>query len=245
MNTYDHLFMFVTGNRFMGINLIPWIPSLKEQGGPFIESGEYTKELSEHDFEHGCLESEGFHRLLRFDFYCINIGNEPFVAGDPRTQPEIFFLDPTHTHYHAKDFNKYHLLTASGEKIYTKKQAFCVIDYVRYLPTASLERTFRDCDTYQGISPGWADVYRSDIECQYIVLEEPGTDRAIEDGIYTLVAETNGKHEDGPMKGKHIFEVEDTYEDNTFIMRLEIRGDDVLVLDTNRSSNIPIPEVQV
>jgi hypothetical protein len=243
MEAYEHVYILITSKRFMGVNLIPWIPPTREQGGQFIVRRDYRRDFHAHDFEHGCIESEGLHRLLKFDFYCINIGKEDFIAGNPKTQPEIFFLDKDHKHYHAKDFNKYHLLTASGEKIHSKKQAFCLTDYLRYLPTASLRRQFRDCDTYQGISSGWADIYRSSMSCQYIVLEGPGMDRAIEDGHYTLVAETNAKHEDGPLKGKHIFEVEDTYEDNTFVMRLEIRGDDVLVLDTNRSSNIPIPEV--
>lgn len=227
----------------MGINLIPYIPSDLNRGGPYIERAEFIKKLSEHDFAQGCIESEGLHRLLRFDFYCINIGNDDFVVGNPATQPEIFFPDPTHEHYHAKDFNKYHLLTESGKKIDSKKQAFCMVDFDRWLPTASLERRFRDCDTMQGISAGWADIYRADMQCQYIVLEGPGIDRVIEDGVYTLIAETNALREDGSRKGRRNFEVEDNYEDNIFVMHLEIKGDNVTVVETNRSVDIPVQQI--
>jgi hypothetical protein len=39
------------------------------------------------------------------------------------------------------------------------KQAFCAIDIERISPNASASGRFQNCNSDQGISSGWADVY--------------------------------------------------------------------------------------
>jgi hypothetical protein len=89
------------------------------------------------------------------------------------------------------------------------KQAFCAIDIERIGPNASAGGRFGDCNSNQGISSGWADMYNSGLPCQYIV--------TVHDGAYTPQSTTNAKH----------VVSEDCFGDNTEWTGLRIAGNSV------------------
>jgi hypothetical protein len=219
----------------MGINLVPRIP-LESIG---IQNRVFSKDNphDEHDFEDNCI-TEGQHRILKFDFFCHNIGNKDFVAGDPRTQPDKFTKSKGHTHYHVKDFNKFILYKDGNRKEIARslKQSFCLTDMVPLsFPLKEWQKLFSlpakfNCLTRQGISAGWADVYRRRLPCQYIEIDDLPT------GDYVLVAETNAERKNHT----HIFEVEDNYSDNALEVRLRIGENDVRVTGGMLSSISPV-----
>ena len=65
------------------------------------------------------------------------------------------------------------------------KQGFCLVDTEKMDPDAGPQR-FGGCE-YQGISAGWADLYKRDLACQFIVIGN------IPDGEYTLRSTTNAQ----------------------------------------------------
>lgn len=218
----------------MGVNLVPRIPLNSIN----IETLELTKENNEHDFEDHCLSSEGHYRILTFDFVCHNIGDKDFVAGSPKTRPDIFIQPKAHPHWHLKGFNKYQLISvSSGKVVRSLKQSFCINDMVPLsFPESEhkkLRGKFVNCEhdyDVQGISAGWADVYSSSTPCQYIILRDPERKINVPNGEFILKVETNAIQDEGPFKGRRMFEAEDSYDDNVLRIRLRIRGEKVDVV---------------
>jgi hypothetical protein len=68
---------------------------------------------------------------------------------------------------------------------------------------------FLDCNTNQGVSAGWADLYYKTLPCQYVAID------GLPDGDYTLLSTTNAKK---------LFP-EDTFDDNTICTGLRIQTD--------------------
>ena len=174
-----------------------------------------------HDVQDGCV-TPGTHRVMRFDFLSHNAGDSDLVVGSPAARPDLFVWSSAHGHYHLKDFNEFRLFTASGQQVEIgHKQAFCLIDIERKHPHARADAQFTDCNTNQGISWGWADLYYAGLACQYIVID------GLPDGDYTLQSTTNSKH----------IVHEDCYGDNTMWTGLRIHGNTVTEI------NLPwIPE---
>jgi hypothetical protein len=61
-------------------------------------------------------------------------------------------------------------LLNSGDLLAGRKQGFCMVDSVPFPANAKnpSPRVFDDCLTQQGISAGWSDNYRADLDCQFI-----------------------------------------------------------------------------
>ncbi len=189
-----------------------------------IEMG-YVGELTE--VQDGCIPN-GTHNLLRFDFLSKNIGNADFIAGKPLDRPDLFYYHLSHHHFHMREFNQYKLISSTGNFsstgnliIPSTKPGFCLSDSEQVLPNATRQSGYypSTCpdDGVMGISAGWADVYFSDLTCQYLVIDQ------IPDGEYLLVVTTNAARK----------VPEDTYEDNTVAKGLSISGTVV--------SEIPLP----
>jgi lysyl oxidase len=221
----------------MGVNLCPGIP-LESFRVIHNKVFRETEPHDEHDLEDNCVVAGVKYRLLKFDFLCFNLGDTDFVAGSPKSRPDLFTLSTGHGHYHLKDFNLYKLVDSSGKNaIPSLKQAFCIEDMIPPIDTDNPVGRFRRCTSetdIQGISAGWADVYRNTIACQYIiltgVLSRNGESQNIDvpDGEYILEAETNPVHEDGPFKGRRYFE-EDNYKDNKMQVRLQVSSSEPYV----------------
>lgn len=164
-----------------GVNLQPDVRNLRVEMAVFSESS--------HDVQDGCV-TPGEHRLLRFDFWVINIGTTDLVLGSPRERPEFFVWSTGHSHYHLKDFNEFTLYDATYRTVAeTYKQPFCLFDSQRIAGWARSNRRFtpQECDNLQGISAGWADLYRNHLTCQYVVIDD------LPEGYYALLATTNSQ----------------------------------------------------
>jgi Lysyl oxidase len=163
-----------------------------------------------------CGAQGGTRKLLRFDFLCWNAGNTDLHVGSPSANPQWFQFSncPDHNHYHLKDFNDYRILDCQGVERRGKKQAFCLMDVTKIkIGAGSARYTCAD----QGVSAGWADVYGSALECQWIDIT------GLANGEYLLEARTN-------VNG--IF-TEDSYGDNVTWAGLRIQG--------NTVTEIPVP----
>ena len=172
-----------------------------------------------HDVQDGCV-TPGTHRVMRFDFLSHNVGDADLVVGSPAARPDLFVWSSAHGHYHLKDFNEFKLFNKAGVEVEIgHKQAFCLIDIERKHPLARADAQFTNCNTNQGISSGWADLYDSSLPCQYIVID------GLADGDYTLQSTTNSKH----------IVTEDCFGDNTMWTGLRIHGNSV--------TEIPLPFV--
>jgi hypothetical protein len=110
-------------------------------------------------------------RLLRFDGVIQNLGDEDFVIGATSGNP-LFEFSGCHGHYHMKEAMSYELLhadtlqpvTLNGQAVVGRKQGFCMLDMRRMSGTNPPRYT---CG-YQGLTAGWADVYSSGLDCQWV-----------------------------------------------------------------------------
>lgn len=121
----------------------------------------------------------GARRLLSFNSEIRNIGYADLNMGRPENNPLFVWAD-CHGHYHFEDFAIYRLLNSSGSAVVTgRKMAFCLQDVKRWRSDAGTSRRYY-CDTVQGIQAGWADVYGTNVPCQWLdITGLPG-------GTYTL-----------------------------------------------------------
>ncbi|HEU4918344.1 MAG TPA: lysyl oxidase family protein, partial [Candidatus Limnocylindrales bacterium] len=191
----------------MGVNLVTRVRDFTIQNRSFASG--------DHDVQDGCV-TPGAHKVLRFDFLSYNAGSSDMVIGSPASRPDLFVWSSGHGHYHLKDFNEFLLFTAGGSlATIGYKQAFCAIDIERISPTASATPRFGGCNSDQGISAGWADVYSAFLACQFVVID------GLPDGDYTLQSTTNAKHVAG----------EECYGDNTIWTGLRIAGNTVQQID--------------
>lgn len=187
----------------MGVNLVTRVRNFA------ISTQTFT--ANDHDVQDGCV-TPGTHRIMRFDFLSYNAGSSDLVIGSPAARPDLFVWSAGHGHYHLRDFNEFLLFDANGAlATIGYKQAFCAIDIERIGSNASASARFANCNSDQGISSGWADVYSSGLPCQYIVID------TVPNGDYTLQSTTNAKHSVG----------EECFGDNTEWTGLRINGNGV------------------
>ena len=190
-----------------GVNLVPIVRSFSIHTESFAPNS--------HDVEDGCV-TPGTHRVMRFDFLTHNKGNVDLVAGNPADHPEWYVESASHGHFHLIDFNEFRLYDAAGNPTAVGgKQAFCLIDIERIDPSSVAAAQFTSCNTNQGVSAGWADLYHKALPCQYIVID------GLPDGDYTLLSTTNAQK---------LFP-EDTFDDNTICTGLQIAGNTVTEID--------------
>lgn len=184
----------------MGVNLVTRVRNFA------ISTQTFT--ANDHDVQDGCV-TPGTHRIMRFDFLSYNAGTSDLVIGSPASRPDLFVWSAGHGHYHLRDFNEFLLFNGQGGlATIGYKQAFCAIDIERIGPNASASGRFHNCNSDQGVSSGWADVYNSGLPCQYIVIDN------VQNGDYTLQSTTNAKHVVG----------EECFGDNTEWTGLRIQG---------------------
>ncbi len=190
----------------MGVNLVPIVRAFS------IHTEDFT---GTHDVDDGCV-TPGQHRVIRFDFLTHNKGDADLAVGNPADHPGWFVMSASHGHYHLINFNEFHLYDAAGNPTGTgAKQAFCLEDSEQIDPGTRPTPQFTNCNTNQGVSAGWADLYFKTLPCQYIVID------GLPDGDYTLLSTTNAQQ---------LFP-EDTYDDNTVCTGLHIAGNAVSEID--------------
>lgn len=159
----------------MGVNLVPIIRRFIIETPTFASNHCAVQE--------GCTVA-GTRKLLRFDFLCWNAGNADLRMGSPAQNPQWYVFSPCHGHYHLKDFNGYKIIDCKGRERKGNKQAFCLEDSER-ISGGRTTRQFNDCNSNQGVSAGWADLYGRGLDCQWIDIT------GLPDGDYVVEARTN------------------------------------------------------
>jgi hypothetical protein len=138
-----------------------------------------------------------------------------------REQQEVggFSWHAEHNHFHFNEFAGYQLrrLLRNGSVDYSPrgliaasdKVSFCLIDSERIRDDASPTQFYVTCTpTVEGISPGWSDIYTSDLEGQQLPID------GLVDGRYALVISVD--------YGNRLFETND--DDNVVEAVLDISG---------------------
>lgn len=138
---------------------------------------ENTCELAE-----ACVGGTGMRTILRFSISIANVGSRNLALGVAANHPSVFHYSECHDHYHFDDFASYELLDAGAVVATGRKQAFCLLDSYSW-GWRNGQGTF-DCGN-QGISRGFADIYESDLPCQWIDVTD------VPPGDYTLRATVN------------------------------------------------------
>lgn len=188
-----------------GVNLLPAASNFRINTAAFSENS--------HDVVDGCVEP-GRHTLLRFDFLVHNAGMGDLVLGEVAEAEEYYVPSLGHGHYHLRDFNEYQLFDPDGQQVVEgHKQNFCLYDNRRISPWAQSRAQFgyHDCDSSQGLSAGWADIYAGHLTCQYITIDN------VPDGDYAFLATTNAQ----------AVITEASYADNRTCVELRIQGNKV------------------
>ena len=165
-------------------DLIVWADTLE----PYLSTE--TFEASDCAVAEGAITA-GTHRLLRFSTESRNIGGGdlemPPIHNANGTVNPIYQYQACHGHYHFLGFASYRLLNAAGASVATgRKVSFCLEDVEPWSATAAPNSRF-DCD-HQGIQAGWADVYDSGLEGQWIDVTH------VAPGAYTLEATIDPGH---------------------------------------------------
>ena len=135
-----------------------------------------------------CVGAAGRRTLLRFSTVSANLGSADLFVGAPPAAGDsnaLFVWSPCHKHHHVRDYASYELVDATGVVATARKQAFCLEDDLPVQPGA--QPTGYSC-LRQGISRGWADVYTSDLPCQWIDVTD------VPPGSYTLRLVVNPLH---------------------------------------------------
>jgi hypothetical protein len=157
----------------------------------------------------GCVGGTGERRLLRFSVSIPNFGKGPVVIPGSLTDPSLYQYDSCHAHDHLIEFANYELrddksvVTATG-----RKQGFYLIDFNPYCMDSAPPADF---GLDLGISPGWADIYTSDLPCQWLDITD------VRDGVYSLRVAVDTRN---------IIDEEDTLPNHADV-KLRIQGDSV------------------
>jgi hypothetical protein len=132
-----------------------------------------------------CVNGTGPRRLLKFSTVTPNYGPGDVFMGSPFDNPR-FIYSACHDHFHFEQYADYRLLDMSGNVVSRgHKQAFCLVD-LWPLPGGGGDPRpqFPHCN-FQGISAGWADIYHSGLDCQWVDVT------GVPSGRYVLEVEIN------------------------------------------------------
>lgn len=124
-----------------------------------------------------CLSAAGVRKLVRFDTIVANVGTADLMLGAPGPDTAQWEYDSCHEHYHYIDFANYQLVDREGDVVAIgHKQSFCLRDNAQVIGNAP--SSGYDC-ARQGLSIGWADIYRASLDCQFVDVTDvpPGTYR--------------------------------------------------------------------
>jgi hypothetical protein len=116
-----------------------------------------------------CATGLGDRRVLRFGSRMGNVGEADFVLGAPEQANPLWTLDACSARFSLSGFARYELRdVATGQQVLLgTKNEFCMTDAEEWIPESGAK-----CQTYtcnrQGIRPGCADNYGTDLPCQWL-----------------------------------------------------------------------------
>lgn len=165
-------------------DLLVHVPTLA--GNVREELGSFAADACELQAADLCVAAPGTRRLLRFSVLALNRGTADVFLGTPSDGDPRFVYSACHRHYHFESFASYELRPrgAASPVATGQKRSFCVED-TQPDPDAPAPRpcaTTEDCNgsgrcvqgvckyvcEYQGVQPGWGDLYPSNLPCQWI-----------------------------------------------------------------------------
>jgi hypothetical protein len=119
-----------------------------------------------------CVRAPGLRTVMRFDGTIQNVGAADLVIGSPANSG-LFTTSSCHNVALLKNIMLYELIdpasgqvvSADNQQIVGRKQGFCMMDITQINATAPQGQY--NCDN-QGITRGWADVYDSALDCQFL-----------------------------------------------------------------------------
>jgi hypothetical protein len=119
--------------------------------------------------QQGCATGLGDRRVVRFGSRMGNVGDADFVLGVPEEENPLWTLDACSDRFSLSGFARYELRdAATGRQVLVgTKSEFCMTDAEEWIPESGAK-----CQTYtckdQGIRPGCADNYGTDLPCQWL-----------------------------------------------------------------------------
>jgi hypothetical protein len=167
-------------------------PALTIGAGPDLQvdgnAAQTTAHVDQESFDanscevsEACVRAPGKRTVLRFDGTIQNTGDADLVVGDP-TNSGLFTVSACHNVELLKNIMLYELIDpqtglnvrADDQDVIGRKQGFCMMDITQINATAP-EGQY-NCEN-QGITRGWADVYDSALDCQFLdVTDVPAGD---------------------------------------------------------------------
>ncbi|MCE9668549.1 FG-GAP-like repeat-containing protein [Myxococcus stipitatus] len=159
-----------------------------------------------------CVAAPGRRKLLRFSTAIQNLGNKAAILPPIEENPDLYYLDECHGHYHLTDFASYELRDAAGQLVLRgRKQGYYLADIQSYCSDAQEVNYLYDP---MGISAGWADIYTLDTPCQWVDITDTP------DGTYTFQVSVDNRD----------IVDEGTVHPNTVSFAVKLEGDAVTVL---------------
>ena len=156
-------------------------------------------------FAEGCDAEEygvpaGEHSVMRFTTAIANVGDADAFVGDPLAHHHagdgLFEHSPCHNHFHMRFFMEYALVSVDTGQVWTAaKRSFCLRDIDRNPEGAAgpvrAQPLYGYCGSptevgFQGISPGWSDVYQAELPGQFVLLDGSDGQRPVPPGEYLL-----------------------------------------------------------
>jgi hypothetical protein len=158
-------------------------PALSSNNGPDLKIDGTAAQVSAHvtqesfdaascEVVEACVRAPGIRTLLRFDGTIENVGNDDLILGNPDSEG-FFNFSRCHQVNLLKEIMLYELIDpqtktvvkVNNQEVIGRKQGFCIMDISQV--NATSPRGPYDCSN-QGLTRGWADVYDSFLECQFL-----------------------------------------------------------------------------
>ncbi|MCA9692401.1 MAG: hypothetical protein KC636_22570 [Myxococcales bacterium] len=131
----------------------------------------------------GCVGGSGWRRLLVFDSHDHNVGGEPLHIGEVDYFVEglggelidrnVYSYSACHDHYHFQYYGDFSFSAEGASQV--QKNGFCLESTDRLSNNESSPlHTDYGCH-FQGVSPGWGDLYGSSLTCNWVDITEVDT----------------------------------------------------------------------